>query len=106
MTRHRALRSCSTSKFRPLGLYPKVNTKDFGEMQDKVVKLELSVRDNRTILGDGNNGGGGEINTLVKRIILNMEDGGAQLPAHLQDSRSEQLCVKALAGASLRSMPV
>lgn len=52
----------------------KVNTKDFGEMQDKVVKLELSVRDNRTILGDGNNGGGGEINTLVKRIILNMED--------------------------------
>eukprot|EP00439_Symbiodinium_sp_Y106_P049393 s6168_g6.t1 len=64
----------------------KVEIPDLAAVTDKVVKLEQSIKDNRRILGDG----GGqdntatswegaclfdmEINAVVRRIILNLED--------------------------------
>jgi len=50
----------------------KLNVKDFTPLQDKVHKLEGSMKDNRTILSDG--GGGQDVSAVVKRIILNLED--------------------------------
>lgn len=52
----------------------KVNTPDHAKLLEKVQKLELSMRDNRAILNDAGASGGQEINAVVKRIILNMED--------------------------------
>lgn len=49
----------------------KVEIPDLAAVTDKVVKLEQSIKDNRRILGDG---GGQEINAVVRRIILNLED--------------------------------
>jgi len=49
----------------------KLSNKDFADWQDKVHKLEHAMKDNRQILTDA---GGSEINAVVKRIILNMED--------------------------------
>jgi len=50
----------------------KVGSSELAAVQEGIVKLEASMRDNRTILGEG--GGGQELNQVVKRIILNMED--------------------------------
>lgn len=49
----------------------KVGTKDFAELMEKVYKLEGGLKDNRQILNDA---GGHEISSVVKRIILNLED--------------------------------
>ncbi|CAE7572296.1 CPK16 [Symbiodinium natans] len=49
----------------------KVDSPDLAAITDKVLKLEQSIKDNRRILGDG---GGQEINAVVRRIILNLED--------------------------------
>jgi len=49
----------------------KVGSTDFGNVLDRLSKLEKSMGDNRAILNDA---GGSEINAVVKRIILNMED--------------------------------
>jgi len=49
----------------------KVQITDYAVMYEKVLKLESSMRDNRQILSDH---GGQELSSVVKRIILNMED--------------------------------
>lgn len=49
----------------------KVNVTEFVTVRDKVVRLEVTMRDNRTILAES---GGQELSAVVKRIILNMED--------------------------------
>jgi len=49
----------------------KVDAGEYCLLQEKVMKLESSMRDNRQILSDST---GHEINHFVKRIILNMED--------------------------------
>jgi len=49
----------------------KVGNPQHAALEEKVAKLELSMRDNRQILSES---GGQEINAVVKRIILNMED--------------------------------
>jgi len=49
----------------------KVGHPQHAALEEKVAKLELSMRDNRQILSES---GGQEINAVVKRIILNMED--------------------------------
>ncbi|CAJ1378328.1 unnamed protein product [Effrenium voratum] len=48
----------------------KVDIPDLAQLVEKVSKLEYSIKDNRRILGDG----GQEINAVVRRIILNLED--------------------------------
>jgi hypothetical protein len=50
----------------------KVPVSEYLYLQEKVLKLESSMRDNRQILSD--TAGGSEVNQVVKRIILNMED--------------------------------
>eukprot|EP00435_Cladocopium_sp_Y103_P034030 s2111_g8.t1 len=49
----------------------KADGPDLAQLSEKVGKLEYSIKDNRRILGDG---GGQEINAVVRRIILNLED--------------------------------
>jgi len=49
----------------------KVGLQDLTEVSEKVAKLESGLRDNRQILAGS---GGQEVNSLVKRLILNMED--------------------------------
>jgi len=49
----------------------KADHPDVAQLSEKVGKLESSIKDNRRILGDG---GGQEINAVVRRIILNLED--------------------------------
>eukprot|EP00931_Biecheleriopsis_adriatica_P036055 TRINITY_DN2078_c0_g2_i1.p1 TRINITY_DN2078_c0_g2~~TRINITY_DN2078_c0_g2_i1.p1 ORF type:complete len:1752 (+),score=531.49 TRINITY_DN2078_c0_g2_i1:52-5307(+) len=49
----------------------KLDKSEFVNLNEKVLKLEVSLRDNRQILSES---GGQEINAVVKRIILNMED--------------------------------
>lgn len=50
----------------------KLNAVEHTQIVEKVLKLEMSMRDNRQILSEA--GGGQEINAVVKRIILNLED--------------------------------
>jgi len=50
----------------------KVGVVDYATLVDKLSKVESSMRDNRQILSDA--GGGNEVNHVVKRIVLNMED--------------------------------
>lgn len=50
----------------------KVPVTEYVSLQEKVSKLEGSMRDNRQILSDS--GSGTEVSQIVKRIILNMED--------------------------------
>lgn len=50
----------------------KLNAVEHGQLVEKVLKLEMSMRDNRQILSEA--GAGQEINAVVKRIILNLED--------------------------------
>jgi len=50
----------------------KLPVTEYASLLEKVAKLEHSMRDNRQILSDS--GGGTEVNHMVKRIILNMED--------------------------------
>mmetsp|Transcript_41329 Transcript_41329/g.133191 ORF Transcript_41329/g.133191 Transcript_41329/m.133191 type:complete len:1226 (+) Transcript_41329:460-4137(+) len=54
-------------------LKEKTNTKDFGELLDKVRRLEHGMTDNRQILS-AEGGAGMDINGTVKRILLNLED--------------------------------
>jgi len=50
----------------------KASSKDLSKLAEKILKIEGSVRDSRQILSDG--GSGADMNAVVKRIILNMED--------------------------------
>jgi len=49
----------------------KANVSDVAGILDRMTKLEGSMKDNRQILDSS---GGNEVNAVVKRIILNMED--------------------------------
>eukprot|EP00427_Karlodinium_veneficum_P054746 CAMPEP_0169416524 /NCGR_PEP_ID=MMETSP1017-20121227/63170_1 /TAXON_ID=342587 /ORGANISM="Karlodinium micrum, Strain CCMP2283" /LENGTH=1481 /DNA_ID=CAMNT_0009524481 /DNA_START=87 /DNA_END=4531 /DNA_ORIENTATION=+ len=50
----------------------KVSMTEYSILQEKIVKLDSSMRDNRQILSGST--GGADMSQVVKRIILNMED--------------------------------